>query len=163
MHTAPKRTATPWRSAKITLAVHPRCGEQVAVWRGHGPGAVWAELSDGSLTILPTAWTDLEPRSATPEAGGKLALEALVQLARWVAARRAAPEGRQEVGHFDKRMQKSLPDGRPADEAGIADAGEGRVAVGERGERGAGAAAVVEQAGPPHAHGRGRPSGRRAR
>lgn len=150
------RWSSGWRKAWISLPVHPRCGEEISIWRHHGPESVWAETSDGRLMILPIAWTSAMPWAPTREESGRpvlLALDALVALGAWVAARRRA-EGVsstcQEVGHFDKSMQKQCPDGGTPIGAGFdgrdepADADRG----GRPGERG-GAAAVVEQASPP--------------
>jgi hypothetical protein len=58
----------------ITLRVHPRYGQEVAVLRTHGPGALWVETADGEHTIMPAAWTDWRPRAALPELGGRMVL-----------------------------------------------------------------------------------------
>ena len=86
--TSPTRTG--YRSATVTLRVHPRFGQRVRVRGGHGPAAVWAETEDGRLTILPVAWTDLTLTRPEVTVGGRpvrLCPEALRQLAQWVASR----------------------------------------------------------------------------
>jgi len=71
--------------------VHPLCGEEIAVGRDYGPDAVWAELPDGRLTILPRAWTSLDLRPAELAVEGyaalRLGLQVALDLARWVAVR----------------------------------------------------------------------------
>ncbi len=158
---------------KVTLAIHPRFGEELPVRQTYGRSAVWVETPEERLIKLPRAWTTLFPRTDPLTAQGRpvrLAPDALRELAAWVAARTADAEARngkdgQEVGHFDKHMENSDPDGgfsdEPADrheEAGVA-AGDG-----ERSSTATGrdsAAAVVGQAGPSGAHGTQRERGTR--
>ena len=80
----------------MTLAVHPLFGQELAVRSSYGPDAVWVETTDGKLRLLPLAWTSLVPRRESLEIDGqvvRLAPEALLDLAAWVAARaeRATP------------------------------------------------------------------------
>ena len=159
---------------KVTLAVHPRFGEELAVRRTYGRSAVWVETPEERLFEVPRAWTTLCPRAAPLAAQGRpvrLAPDALRELAGWVAARTADAEARdgkngQEVGHFNKDMENPDPDGGVSDEPadrheqdGVADARDG-----ERSSTATGrdaAAAVVGQAGPPGAHGTQRERGTR--
>lgn len=158
----------------MTLAVHPRFGEQLAVRRTYGRSAVWVETPEERLFEVPRAWTTLCPRAEPLAALGRpvrLAPDALRELAAWVAARAAdgeAHDGKngQEVGHFDKHMENSDPDGgvsdKPADRCeqhGVADARDGDCASTAAGRDAV--AAVVGQAGPPGAHGTQRERGTR--
>ena len=74
----------------ITLAVHPRYGQEAQVLRAHGPDAVCLEYCDEQVTIVPKAWTSLVPRAAPLAVGGtpvRLCPEATKKLAEWVRAR----------------------------------------------------------------------------
>jgi hypothetical protein len=73
----------------VTLAVHPRFGEEVAV-SPHGRHTVWAETLDGRHSLLPLQWTTLHPRAEPLSKGGRavrLSSEALCELSIWVVAR----------------------------------------------------------------------------
>jgi hypothetical protein len=75
--------------AKVTLAVHPRFGEEVAV-SPHGRHSVWAETPDGRHSLLPLRWTTLHPRAEPLSKDGRavrLAPESLRELSAWVVAR----------------------------------------------------------------------------
>jgi hypothetical protein len=54
-------TTTSWSRAKITLPVHPRFGEEVAVQWSDGARAVRIETEQHLRLIVPLAWTDLKP------------------------------------------------------------------------------------------------------
>ena len=74
----------------MTLAVHPRFGEEISVLAAYGRGAVQVETPDGRLRLLPLAWTDLHPRPDPLTVEGRsvrLAPEALLALSAWVRAR----------------------------------------------------------------------------
>jgi hypothetical protein len=73
----------------VTLAVHPRFGEEVAV-SPHGRHTVWAEAQDNRYSLLPLQWTTLHPRSEPLSRGGRavrLSPEGLRELSIWVVAR----------------------------------------------------------------------------
>ena len=75
----------------LTLAVHPWCGEEVTVRRVYGTDAVMIERENGDVRIVPTRWTDLQPRSETATVEGRevhLTPEAARALCRWLAVRR---------------------------------------------------------------------------
>jgi len=74
----------------VTLAVHPLRGEELTVTAAYGRGAVRAETADGTIRLLPLAWTSLQPRPDPLALDGhvvRLAPEALRALASWVHAR----------------------------------------------------------------------------
>jgi hypothetical protein len=159
---------------KVTLAVHPRFGEELPVRRTYGRYAVWVETPEERLLRVPLAWTTLRPRADPLAVEGRtvrLAPEALRELAAWVATRTTDAEAHerkdgQEVGHFDKHMENSDPDGALSDEPagrhaedGVADARDGERASSATGRDSA--AAVVGQAGPPGAHATQRERGTR--
>jgi hypothetical protein len=76
---------------RITLAVHPRYGEEAQVLRGYGPDAVWLEWQDGQITIVPKSWTSLVPRPGPLRVRGRpvrLSPDVAKTLALWVEARR---------------------------------------------------------------------------
>lgn len=52
--------------------MHPWFNEAVHVLRHYGPDAVWVEREDGRCTILPVAWTSLQPRAKPLKQGGRL-------------------------------------------------------------------------------------------
>jgi hypothetical protein len=156
----------------VTLAVHPRFGEEVAVVSLYGRNAVRAETVDEQLIFLPVAWTTLRPRAEPLAVKGRtvlLAPESLRELAAWVADRAPAAKAHhdrngQEVGHFDKDTENRRPDGVPSNDP--AEDREKRGGVNARGgERcsagGDSAAAVVGQAGSPSAHREQRERGKR--
>ncbi len=77
--------------------MHPNVGSALTALRRHGPDMVRAEDADGREWIVPVAWTSLRPRVAPLTHEGvpvRLAPDAALALAAWVAARRApdAPE-----------------------------------------------------------------------
>jgi hypothetical protein len=77
----------------ITLAIHPRHGQQVTVVQTHGHGALRVETQEGEHIIVAAAWTDWRPRARLPEVDGRMVLlmpEATKELAAYVAARRDA-------------------------------------------------------------------------
>jgi hypothetical protein len=148
----------------VTLLVHPRYGEEIAVLSTYGRRAVWAETSDGRLRLLPIAWTSLHPRGEPLALGGqpvRLAPQALLELAAWVVARVLDARGDgQEVGHFDKSSENRGSDGSTSDgTAGGAARGDG-----ERSSPGSEpAAAVVGEVGSPSARRRAQRSARGTR
>jgi hypothetical protein len=151
----------------VTLAVHPRFGEELSLRRTYGRWAVWVETPDESVIKLPLAWTTLCPRAEPLAAQGRplrLDPEALRELAAWVAARASDAEARdgqkgQEVGRFDKHMVNREPDGDLSDEPADRRTEDG---CGERSSAGRdSAAAVVGQAGSPGAHRKQRARGTR--
>jgi len=163
-HNARRATTTSWSRARITLAVHPRFGEEVAVQWSYGARAVLVETNQHLRLIVPLAWTDLKPRLLPAEHRGRpvyLLSEALLQLAAWVQAR-ASGKDSEEVGYRDEEDETL---GR---ETGGRDGEQGRAAASETGEpressrlcsrRHDPALAVVEQAGSPEPAGRS-PSG----
>jgi hypothetical protein len=96
----------------VTLAVHPRFGERIAVIGAHGKDGICAETRDGER-LLPIAWTSLRPRAEPLVRGGRrvrLSPEGLRDLARWTASRMQAARGKQ-VGHFNKHVENRGPDG----------------------------------------------------
>jgi len=108
----------------------------------YGRSAVWVEMSDGKLRLLPLAWTSLHPRPdplAVGENAVRLAPGALRVLSAWVSAR----IDDQKLDTADPQDQK--PRHGTADQARA-----GATA----------AAAVVGEAGSPGAR---RRAGRRAR
>lgn len=131
----------------MTLTVHPRFGEEIAVISPHGRNAVWAETSDGKARLLPIAWTTLRPRPeplAFRERAVHLAPEALRELALWTAARAGHAEPDAEVGHFDKRVENPGPDGSAVEGAMDLGRGEGiGVGNGERSRAGGEPTAAV--------------------
>jgi hypothetical protein len=75
----------------LTLAVHPWFGEEVTVRRVYGTDAVMIERESGEVRIIPTRWTDLQPRLEAAMVEGRavyLVPEAARALCRWIAARR---------------------------------------------------------------------------
>jgi len=78
------------RNARVTLEVHPLFGQELGVRSSYGTNGVWAETADGKRRLLPLAWTSLRPRREPLELEGqavRLAPNALLELAGWVAAR----------------------------------------------------------------------------
>jgi hypothetical protein len=146
----------------ITLRVHPRYGQEVAVLRTHGPGALWVETADGEHTIMPAAWTDWRPRAALPEIGGRMVLlvpEAMKELAAYVAARRDAWRG--DDGPPPGPTKEEKGDAHDASDVPASDRGDRRrLPTGGRRGGPRAPAPMVEQAGAPKAH-RAGPSGRR--
>jgi hypothetical protein len=151
-----------WSRATITLAIHPRFKEEVAVRWSYGASAVRVETQAGQCLILPLDWTDLKPRAWLVERAGRtvhLAPDALRDLAAWVEARAACDR---KVGPFEKCGESRGPDGeqRPSDEFTANELRPSRAA--DRPERRhPPAAALVEQARAPNAacrrHGGGEP------
>jgi hypothetical protein len=127
---------------ELTLAVHPRFGESAQLLRRYGPDAVWLEFADGQVMIVPRSWTSLVPQS-TPlrvdDQPARLAPDAAMKLASWIAARRA-PRG-QKLDAPIESGEKAVQDGRRRRRSG----------------RDQQAASVVEQT---RASDRRRPSGR---
>ena len=90
MNKSGEPNSTPYPNAKITLKVHPFCGDTVRVLKPYGPDRVWVEHAEGDVRIIPVAWTDLWPRCDVAAVGDrKVLLTPLVLrgLAAWVAAR----------------------------------------------------------------------------
>jgi hypothetical protein len=88
--TAKNRTHTGCHEAQVTLSIHPRFGQTIVILRRYGPSSVWAEYSDGELTILPRAWTSLVPRLSDARLGErtvKLTIDVMLELTGWVDAR----------------------------------------------------------------------------
>jgi hypothetical protein len=146
-----RATTTASARATITLAIHPRFGEEFVVRWSYGTGSVRLETAQGRQLIVPLEWTDLRPRVLqTLHAGRTVHLEpvALQELARWVEAR-AAARGHKKLGHFDKCEQSLRPDGEQRrSETRTTSKRQNAVADGESG-RHRSTAAVVEQAGAP--------------
>lgn len=85
------RTRKAWSTARITLAIHPWFGEEVAVRRMHGVDAVVIERAGGEQRIVPVQWTDLDPREPPVEVEGRpvrLPLTGALELGAWIAARK---------------------------------------------------------------------------
>jgi hypothetical protein len=132
---------------QLTLVVHPRCGEPAEVLRRYGPDAVWLEFADGQVTIVPRTWTSLLPQS-TPlrvdDQPVRLAPDAAVKLASWIAARRALR---------GKKLDAPIEPGEKAAQDGRRQRRSGRDRQ---------AASMVEQAGASDRRlPSGRPRGRR--
>ena len=56
-----------------------------------GSDAVWVERDEGDVRIIPVSWTSLRPRVKLPCIDGRevrLAPKTVLELAKWVAARR---------------------------------------------------------------------------
>jgi hypothetical protein len=139
---------------RIALRVHPRFGEEIAIVRAHGPDMVWAEQSDGRLTILPLSWTDLTMQPEPGQVNGRTALlcsKAVLQLSKWVRARIDSAAAPIPCRKLDTQIEQGLGcnldgsahtaavvDERRRDNA-VASATDAR-------ESGADAAAMVEQA-----------------
>ncbi len=70
----------------MSLRIHPWFGERVRIVRGAGADSAVVERPDGAVHIIPVSWTDLQPRVVTSTS--RLDLDAVHELARWVAARR---------------------------------------------------------------------------
>ena len=125
-----------------------------------GADVVRVVMADGCERLLPVGWTSLHgpSRADLGEISGRLALEPLRELARWVAARPGVSNhDRRKVGHFDKWGDNVGLDGEvPSGALGREHDDLEHDAADERSERGA-AAAVVEQAGSSRS---GRRSGR---
>lgn len=147
----------------ITLRVHPRYGQEVAVLRTHGPDALWVETPDGEHTIMPAAWTDWRPRAGLPEIGGRKVLlvpEAMKELAAYVAARRDASRG--DDGPRPSPTKAGKGGAYDPSDVSASGSGDQRRQPPTGGRRGGHRtlAPVVEQAGAPKAH-RAGPSGKR--
>lgn len=140
--------------ATITLRIHPHYGQEVRVIRAYGPNALWVEAEDGTLNILPAAWTDLRPRvdlSQVSDRAVRLAPEAAKELAAYVAAQRGdgRPDDSSSRGPTKGETDVSdVPAKKPAIRR--AEQRERRAAGKPRGRRGA-PAAVVGEAGAPQA------------
>lgn len=109
------------RSARVTLAVHPLFGQELAVRSAHGPDGVRVETADGKLRLLPLAWTSLRPRGEPLAHEGqlvRLAPEALLELAAWVKARGTRPEPSARDG--EKFAPEIDPGDKTADGKGFA-------------------------------------------
>ncbi len=116
----------------VTLAVHPLCGGELIVTTAYGRNGVRAETADGTIRLLPLAWTSLQPRPdplALDDHAVRLAPDALRALACWVHARVED----QKLDLVDRE------DHKPGD------------GVGKRAPIGAAAAAVVGKARAPQA------------
>jgi hypothetical protein len=75
---------------RITLQVHPRFGEEIAVIRVCGRNGVLVEFGEGESAVLPARWTSLVPREPPLTNEGRavrLAPDAARTLAAWVRAR----------------------------------------------------------------------------
>lgn len=135
----------------ITLRVHPLFGQPILVLRRYGPDAVWAELQDGRLTILPIQWTSLRPRPKPLRYQGRpvrLAPEAVRALAGWVTARlEERATARRALDVTQQRSHVPLNEGADARE----------VQHTKRGGAGE-TSALVGEVGAPRAGGRGRAS-----
>ena len=159
---------TSWSRAKITLPVHPRFGEEVAVQWSYGARAVRIETDQQLRLIVPLAWTDLKPRLLPAEHIGRpvhLLSEALLELAAWVVARESGRDS-EEVGHRDGEdetlgRETGGRDGEQerATAREASELGESRP-VCSRQQRDQPAVAVVEQASSPAVAGRSRGAGR---
>ena len=160
---ARRATTTSWSRAKITLPVHPRFGEEVAVQWSYGARAVRIETDQHLRLIVPLAWTDLAPRLLAAEHNGRplhLLPEGLLELAAWVEAR-VFGRGSEEVGHHhegDETGGRNGEQGRAAARE-ASEPGESRP-VCSRQQRDQPAVAVVEQASSPAVAGRSRGAGR---
>jgi hypothetical protein len=147
----------------ITLRIHPRYGQQVAVLQTHGRDALWVETPDGEHRIVPAAWTDWRPRAGLPEIGGRMVLlvpEAMKELAAYVAARRDASRGGDSPPPGSTKEEKgNAHDASNVPASSRGDRRRQRPTGGRRSGHRA-PAPVVEQAGAPKAH-RAGPSGER--
>jgi hypothetical protein len=147
----------------ITLRVHPRYGQGVAVLRTHGPDALWVETPDGKHTIVPAAWTDWRPRAGLPEIGGRQVLlvpDAMKELAAYAAARRDASHSDDGTPPGTTKAEKG--DAHDPSDVPASSRGDQRRQQPTGGRRGGHRtpAPVVEQAGASKAH-RAGPSGKR--
>lgn len=112
---------------------------------------VWAEQSDGRLTILPLSWTDLTMQPEPGQVNGRTALlrsEELLQLSAWVRARiDSAPVACRKL---DTQIEQELGcnlDGSADNTELVDERRDTTVASASNArESGAGAAAMVEQA-----------------
>ena len=85
--------------ARISLRVHPWCGEEVAVVSRVGDESVLVEHADGFRRVIPLSWTELVPVIEAASVAGheaKLTPRVAHVLALWVAARveRASKQSR---------------------------------------------------------------------
>jgi hypothetical protein len=74
--------------------VHPWHGQVVTILRS-GSDAVWVEREFGEVRIIPISWTSLRKQLTSrhlADRGVRLAPDAALRLARWVAARRNGEE-----------------------------------------------------------------------
>lgn len=88
--TARNRTNKPLSESRITLAVHPRCGETIWILSSHGADEVCVELLDSDVRIMPVAWTSLYPRPTKLSINGRdvrLAPDSAVPIACWIDMR----------------------------------------------------------------------------
>ena len=143
---------------RITLRVHPQSGEAITVLKSHGPDDLWAEMSDGTLRIVPVAWTDWHPPPLRLELEGeqvRLEPAAMKSLSIWIAARREEIRGK-KVGHVSRAVAGVHTDHEWAKKSETenkgADLGRRKRAQPRLVDRSA--LAVVEQAGASDADGR---------
>jgi len=105
-----------WPCTKLTLAVHPRDGEEIFVVGRWGADAVCAEFSDGIVRQVPIEWTSLRPKRPPLFRGEQpvlLALGGVRELARFVAARQKVGPASVLVGKGARDEQQ--PDAKRAD------------------------------------------------
>ena len=96
-HKTTSGTTTSWSRAKITLPIHPRFREEVVIRRSHGAGIVLVETQDEGA---PDGAAGVDGPEASRAAGcgargadrSTCRLEALRELAAWIAARGAERE-----------------------------------------------------------------------
>jgi hypothetical protein len=120
---------------RITLPVHPWCGQEVLVLAARGEREVHAELPDGRRCYLPLVWTDRHPRRVAEMVGGvpvRLTVTGVRSLAVWISDRR---KDRQKLDSADRDAEKSHDEivERPA--AAVAVVGEARASGIERAAR----------------------------
>jgi hypothetical protein len=148
---------TLWSRAKITLAIHPRFGEEVTVQWTYGARAVRVETDQNRRFIMPTVWTDLKPRPSWGEHAGivvHLDPWALHELAGWIEVRtKKVDKESQRLAHVKKCHQTRHPDGEQSPSETIIPAKQRYNAASGRQHRRQSASAVVGQARSPNATG----------
>ena len=90
--------------------MHPKFGEKIYVGAHYGPDAVWAETLDGRLTIIPVAWTDLQPRRPAISIGSKvvrLDSQTTKSLAEFVHSRIAEIKERKKIDTPQSSVQSN--------------------------------------------------------
>src|SRR5207253_4212389 len=131
-HTTKRTARTTSQTVRVTLAVHPWCGNELVILGPRG-SSIRGELPDGRTCDMPLAWTDWCPRPAPLAVNGKpvrLDPAALVALAAWIADRR-------KLDLAETEDQKRPDGGEPArgDASASAVVGEARASRSGRSRR----------------------------
>lgn len=101
---------------RVTLPVHPWCGQEVLVLAARGDHEVHVELPNGRRCYLPLIWTDRHPRREADVLRGepvRLTVAGLRPLAVFIASRKI---GCKKLDLADRDVEKSrnAPVKRPA-------------------------------------------------